>query len=114
MHETIVAQNLLVVISAETEKHNAKPLAAKISCGTLNAINDESLCFAFDAFAKGTPCEGMKLTIEHKPIQGKCKSCDLTFDVELGHPGCPKCGGENFELLPDAPFVLEEIEFQTE
>jgi hydrogenase nickel incorporation protein HypA/HybF len=114
MHELTIAQGLLDAISAETAKQNAKPLAAKISCGTLNAINDDSLCFAFEAFAKGTRCEGMKLTVEHKPIQGKCKNCNLTFDVELGRPRCPKCSGENFELLPDAPLVLEEIEFQTE
>ncbi len=114
MHETMVAQSLLATISDETAKQNAKPVAAKISCGTLNAINDEILCFAFEAIAKGTPCEGIRLEIEHKPIQGKCKNCDETFDFELCQPKCPKCGGEEFDILPDAPLILEEIEFETE
>jgi hydrogenase nickel incorporation protein HypA/HybF len=114
MHETMVAQNLLAVILEEAAKHNAKPKAAKISYGKLYVINDESLCFAFEAIAKETLCEGVKLEIEHKPIQGQCKNCNRRFDVELSSPRCPKCGGEDFQLLPDAPLMLEEIEFQTE
>ena len=114
MHETMVAQNLLVTISAEAAKQNAKPVNARISCGKLHAINDELLVFAFEAIAKGTDCEGMKLQIEQKPIRGLCKSCNRSFDVELHRMHCTQCGSEDFELLPDAPLVLEEIEFQTE
>jgi hydrogenase nickel incorporation protein HypA/HybF len=114
MHEMMVAESLLATISAEAAKQNAKPANARISCGTLNAINDEVLCFAFEAIAKGTPCEDMKLKIEHKPMQGRCKRCNESFDIELSNPGCPKCNGEDFELLPDAPLLLEEIELETE
>jgi len=114
MHETMVAQSLFLRISDEASKQDGKPIGAKISCGTLNAINDDSLIFAFEAIAKGTSCEGLKLEIEHKRIQGRCKNCDEGFDVEFSHPCCPKCNGEEFDLLPDAPLLLEEIEFETE
>jgi len=114
MHEALVAQNLLAAILEESAKRNVNPKAAKISYGKLYVINDESLCFAFEAISKGTLCEGVKLEIEHKPIQGRCKNCNKSFDVEFSCPRCPKCGGEDFELLPDAPLVLEEIEFQEE
>ena len=128
MHETMVAQSLLATISDEAVKHNAKPVSARISCGKLYAINDEALCFAFEAITKGTPCEGVKLEIEHKPIRGQCKKCNQSFEVELGspfcgtsqngnplsQPRCLKCGSEDFELLPDAPLMLEEIELQTD
>jgi len=114
MHEMMVAESLLAAISAEAEKQNAKPVNAGISCGMLNAINDEVLCFAFEAIAKGTDCEGMKLHIEYKPMRGRCKNCNESFDVELSHPICPKCSSGDFELLPDAPLLLEEIEFVTE
>ncbi len=114
MHETIVAESLLKTISTESKKQNAKPVSAKISCGMLNAVNDEILSFAFDAIAKDTPCEGMKLEIEHKPIQGKCRSCSEIFNFEICQPKCPKCESTEFDLLPDAPLILEEIEFETE
>ncbi len=114
MHETMVAESLLATISAESTKQNAKPVWAKISCGTLNTINDEILRFAFETIAKGTLCEGMRLEIEHKLIQCKCRNCGETFDFELCRPKCPKCESEEFDLLPDAPLMLEEIEFETE
>jgi hydrogenase nickel incorporation protein HypA/HybF len=82
MHEMMIAESLLAAILEEAKKQDAKPISAKISCGMLNPVNDEILCFAFEAAAKGTACEGMKLEIEHK-------------------------------AKPDAPLLLEEIEFET-
>ena len=114
MHEATVAQSLLVTISDEAEKYNARPIAARISCGTLAAINDEALHFAFEAIAKGTLCEDVRLEVEHKPLRARCRNCGESFEVDLSQPKCAKCGGEDFELLPDAPMVLEEIEFQTD
>lgn len=114
MHETMVAQSLMAIISEEAARQNGKPVVAKISCGTLNAVNDEVLCFAFEAVAKGTACEGVRLQIEHKPLQAQCKGCNHQFDVELSQPQCPKCSCGDFELLADAPLVLEEIDFQTD
>ncbi|HUT31227.1 MAG TPA: hydrogenase maturation nickel metallochaperone HypA [Sedimentisphaerales bacterium] len=114
MHEAMVAQSVLAAISSEAAKHRGRPIGAKISCGSLYAINDESLCFAFEALARGTPCEDVKLEIEHNPIQGRCKKCRQEFNVENSSAKCGRCGSEEFELLPDAPLLLEEIEFDTE
>lgn len=114
MHEGMVAHSLLTAISEEAEKYKAKPVSAKMSCGKLSAVNDEALGFAFEIIARGTVCEGLKLEIEHKPIQGKCKSCGHTFYLELESPKCSDCGSGEFALLPDAPLLLEEIEFQTD
>ena len=114
MHEGMVAHSLFETISEEAAKQNARPTAARISCGTLAAVNDEILCFAFEAVAGGTICEGMKIEVEHKPLQAKCRDCGRTFDVDFSRPKCPGCGGQGFDLLPDAPLILEQIEFQTD
>ena len=114
MHETVVAQNMVEAISKEAQKYGGRPVSAKISCGQLNAVNDEVLSFAFEALSAGTPCEGMTLRIEHKPIQAECKRCGGTFAVILSNVQCPDCQSDDFELLPDAPLVLEEIEFEKE
>ena len=112
MHETAVAQSLIEVISHEAEKRRARPIRAKMSCGQLNAVNDEVLSFAFEAAAQGTGCEGMNLQIEHKTLQAECLACSHGFAVDLADVRCPSCGAENFRLLPDAPLLLEEIEFE--
>lgn len=111
MHEMIVAQNLLEMIKIEAAKQNTQPVKAKISCGVLNCINDETLTFAFNAIAQNTPCEGMALEVIHKPISGCCRDCGLVFEIKNFSSKCSKCDSDNFELLPDAPLVLEEIEF---
>lgn len=112
MHEASIAQSLVEVILQEAETRDAKPTRAKISCGELNKVNDEVLSFAFEAVSMGTSCEGMTLQIEHKPLQAKCKSCGSVFAVDVSKIQCPDCHGGDFELLPDAPLILDEIEFE--
>ena len=114
MHEMSVAQNVFEVISDEASKQKAKPVGAKISCGRLYAINDELLRFAFEAITKGTSYEGMKLDIEHKPLLAQCKNCNREYKIEISSWKCPKCKSEDYKILPDAPLILEEIDFQTE
>ena len=112
MHEATIAQSILEAISAEAKKQKARPIAAKISCGVLSGINNETLCFAFEAISKDTICENLKLNIEQKPIKAKCKKCHVTFQFDLHESKCPKCRHDDFELLPDAPLLLEEITFE--
>jgi len=114
MHEAAIAQGIFDAIEKESRQQNAKPLSAKITCGLLNAVNDEVLQFAFDAISKDTICESTKLNTCHKPFLGQCKNCDEQFEVDISSPLCPGCGSDNFELLPDEPIMLQEIEFDTE
>lgn len=112
MHEMAMAQSLVDAISEEARKHGGRPVRAKMSCGVLNAVNDDVLSFAFEAVARGTPCEGTQLQIEHKPLRATCKACGRVFAVDLADVKCSSCGADNFELLPDAPLLLEQIEFE--
>jgi len=112
MHEASIAQSVFEAISAEAKKQKGRPVAAKISCGAFGGVNNEALIFAFEVISKDSICEGLKLNIEQKPIQAKCKNCDYTFVFDLHKPICPKCQCEDFDLLPDAPLLLEEIEFE--
>ncbi len=112
MHETMVAQGILSAVSAQAVKLDAKPVSAKISCGQLNPINDEILCFAFEVAAKGTVCEGVKLEVVHIPLTATCKRCGKKFDFDIYSPACVDCGSEDFEIASDAPLLLEEIEFE--
>jgi len=112
MHETMVAQSLLAAIKDEAKKLDARPIKARISCGQLNPINDEALSFAFEMAAAGTVCEKMALEIVHVPLSAVCRKCNKSFDIDVRSPVCPQCGGNDFEIQPDAPLLLEEIEFE--
>ncbi len=112
MHESMVAQSLLNTICAEAAKQNGRPILAKVSCGTFNALNDDILGMAFEAISKGTVCEETRLEIKHKPIRAKCRHCQAEFDFQIANPTCGQCNSDKFELLPDAPLLLDEIEFE--
>jgi hydrogenase nickel insertion protein HypA len=114
MHETMIAQSLLKAIIKEAEKPNAKPLSATVSCSLFDAVNDETLSFAFDVIAMKSVCEGMELKIEHKLLRGQCKKCNETCEFEHSNPACSKCGSLLLDLLPQPPLTLEQIEFELE
>lgn len=112
MHETMIAQSIVETIAREAQERKLRPVRARISCGQLNPINDGVMNFAFDLAAKGTACEGVRLEVRHVPLQATCKSCGRTFDFDIYSPVCTGCGGADFDLQPDAPLLLEEIEFE--
>jgi hydrogenase nickel incorporation protein HypA/HybF len=112
MHETAVAESILNTIIEQAEQVNAKPLSAVISCGQFNALNDEVMGFAFETAAAGTVCEGMTLEIRHVPLRAKCKQCDVVFEFDVYKPACSQCESMEFAFEPDAPLLLETIEFE--
>ncbi len=112
MHETMVARSILSAILAKAAELDAKPISAKISCGQLNPINDETLNFAFEAASAGSVCEKMKLEVVHIPMNATCKKCGKSFDFDIYSPACADCGSQEFAIAPDAPLLLEEIEFE--
>jgi hydrogenase nickel incorporation protein HypA/HybF len=112
MHETAVAESILKTIIEQAEQVNARPVSAVISCGQFNTLNDEVMSFAFECASAGTVCEGMKLQIKHIPLRATCNQCQKTFEFDVFKPQCPKCESEKYDFLPDAPLLLETIEFE--
>ena len=112
MHETAVAESILRTIIAEADKAGAKPVSAIISCGQFNAINDEVMGFAFETAAAGTVCESMTLNIKHIPLRATCKKCKVVFEFDVYKPACSQCESTKFDFEPDAPLLLETIEFE--
>ena len=114
MHETAVAQSIVQSIIAEADKLGCRPIRARISCGQFNALNDEVMQFAFDVAAQDTVCRGMTLEIRHVPLQAACNDCGRAFDFDVYSACCPDCASTEFGFAPDAPLLLEEIEFEDE
>ncbi|MHC4555323.1 MAG: hydrogenase maturation nickel metallochaperone HypA/HybF [Planctomycetota bacterium] len=112
MHETAVAESILHTIIEQAEQVNAKPISAIISCGQFNTLNDEVMGFAFETAAAGTVCESMTLNIKHVPLRATCKKCKILFDFDVYNPACSQCESMEFDFEPDAPLLLETIEFE--
>jgi hydrogenase nickel incorporation protein HypA/HybF len=113
MHEMAVAESILHTILEQAEKLGpVRPVAARISCGQFNTLNDEAMHFAFESISEGTPCEGMRLEIRHIPLQATCRQCQTTFAFDVYRPHCPECDSDDYTFEPDAPLLLEDIEFE--
>lgn len=112
MHETAVAESILRTIIEQAEQVNARPFSAVISCGQFNTLNDEVMNFAFECASAGTVCEGMTLKIKHIPLRATCKECQTTFIFDVYQPHCPQCESSEYYFQPDAPLLLETIEFE--
>lgn len=111
MHEAMVAENVLESILETANTQKGKPVRAVVSCGQINAINDEAMDFAFEAAAAGTICEELKLEVRHLPLKATCRLCGCEFEFDLYDPQCSRCGESDFAIGDDAPLLLEEIEF---
>ncbi len=112
MHETMVAESILRAITEQAEKVGTRPISAVISCGQFNTLNDEIMRFAFETAAAGTVCEGMRLKIRHIPLRAACRKCNTVFEFDVYKPNCTQCGSQESQIQPDAPLLLEEIEFE--
>lgn len=113
MHETAVAESIVQIIIQQSQLYpNTKPVRARISCGQFNRLNDEMMQEAFAALSRGTCCEGMRLEIRHIPLQARCEQCQTTFEYDIKEPFCPQCNSDDYQFLPDAPLLLEELEFE--
>ncbi len=112
MHESAVAQNVVDTILAEAENRPGRVTRVLISCGQINALNNEIMQFAFAAATADTICQGAKLEIKYMPLKAVCRDCSSEFELDLYNPQCPKCGKSDFALGEDAPLLLEEIEFE--
>lgn len=113
MHEMAVAESVLhTILEHARQLGDARPVSARISCGQFNALNDEAMQFAFETIAEGTPCQGMRLEIRHIPLQAACTQCGTTFAFDVYHPACTSCRSAEYAFEPDAPLLLEDIEFE--
>jgi hydrogenase nickel incorporation protein HypA/HybF len=113
MHEATIAESLIQSIIAASAEHSDKRIVRVVmSCGQINAINDEAMKFAFEAVAENTICEGAILEIKHTPLKSQCRRCKLEFDFDFYSPHCPDCSSTDIAIDADAPLLLEEIEFE--
>lgn len=111
MHEASIAQNLLEIIENTAEQNNAtKVNKAFVTIGKLQAIEKDSLLFAFDALKEGTISNDAELIIDIIPITGFCHDCKSTSEYDAYIFSCNQCNSNNVELKTGEELKITEIE----
>jgi hydrogenase nickel incorporation protein HypA/HybF len=110
MHEVSVAQRMLgIALSAAKQNGGGKVVAAKLLLGELTCVEPETLRFAFEIAARGTPAEGCRLEIVRVPARLRCRSCASEHQGEMLDP-CPVCQALGSEVLQGRELRLDSID----
>ena len=108
VHELSLMTQLLHVAASTAE--GAPVCALRVRVGPLSGVVIDSLRFAFEALASGTPAEGARLDIEESAPSFHCPRCHSTYEAPLGSYQCPACGSAEGELTGGNEFELLSIE----
>lgn len=110
MHELSVVIEIIKTVE-NFARHNGltKIDTLVLQIGELSSMIPKYIEACYPAAVEGTLLQDTKLKIEVLPGNGICKDCQKVFNL-LEHQGkCPKCGGENWDMLGGKEFMIKEI-----
>jgi len=113
MHELGIANSVLEAAEAAVACHpGAVPLKVAVRVGEMAGIDPGALAFSFEALTAGTPWQNVKLEIENRPREHRCKGCGATFRVVDYNFICPACGGSRNECVSGDELELLYLEME--
>jgi hydrogenase nickel incorporation protein HypA/HybF len=93
MHEFSIAQNILEVVHRTASEAGAARVArVRLKVGVFTSIHVDSLRFALEVLARGTPSEGCALEVEDVPMTVRCGACGQESRAPEILAECPACG----------------------
>lgn len=100
MHETGIAQSILEIAIKTALENGAKKINnVAVKVGKMNAIDEASLRFAFDALKAETIAENATFEYIDIPLTGKCEECGYESELEGYFVLCPKCSSGRVSIL---------------
>ena len=113
MHEMSLMGGVFEAIEATLAHHNVKKVTLiKLKIGKLTNAEPDALQMAFEAYGKGTVCEGAELQIELLPVKGKCRKCSEEFMIPGLLFSCPKCQHFEIDIIQGEELLLESLEVE--
>jgi hydrogenase nickel incorporation protein HypA/HybF len=110
MHEMSIAQSLFEILKEEMIKNNARTLrSVRLRIGQLSAVVPESLSFCFQVMTEGTEMEGAELLMDIIPLEGKCRACSKSFEIEDYAFKCPHCSSPEIDTISGQDLSIVEM-----
>jgi len=112
MHEVALAERMVrIALEAAAGNGGGRVTSARLLLGALSGAEPETLRFAFEIAARGTPAEGCALDVVRVPAKLKCRTCSAEHEGELLEP-CPNCRSMGFEVLQGRELRIESIDLE--
>ena len=113
MHELGIANSVLEAVQVEADlRPGAVPVKVGVRVGELAGIDPDALAFGFEALVAGTRWQTLKLEIETRPREHRCRECGATFRVVDYCFVCPGCGGLRTECIGGDELELAYLEME--
>ena len=113
VHEMSLMGGVFEAIDSALVLHSVKKVTlVKLKIGQLTNAEPEALSLAFEAYSKGTRCEGAELVVEIILVRGRCKLCGEEFPVQGLFFFCPSCKHPGIEVTQGEELVLESLEVE--
>lgn len=110
MHELgIMIEVVKTVESFALKNHVSKIDTLVLQIGELSPVVPRYIQECYPAAVDGTLLQHTKLKIEILPGNGICKQCNKVFNIFENNKKCPKCGGNDWEILCGKEFMIKEI-----
>ena len=107
MHELSITQS---VVDAVCQRAAGRPVhSVKVRVGALTAVVPEAMRFCFDLVVEGTPAEGARLDIEHRPGAARCRTCGGEFALPDLILLCP-CGSADVDVTAGRELQILSME----
>jgi len=92
MHELTLAAEITELAVAEAEKqHAVAVLEITLEIGVLSGVDADALDFALSLAVKNTTMEHAVVKIIQTGGIGRCKPCNLSFEMTEIWTPCPEC-----------------------
>ena len=113
MHELSIAESLIELVCEHARREGATRIRAiDLRLGELSGFR-RALYFCFEAVARGTACEGARLTIEEVPLTLHCGHCDAVVRPRARYSfRCPTCGMPTSEVVTGREMQVVSIELE--
>ncbi len=111
MHEASVMNRIVSIATRYARKGGARKVTKLVlQIGQMSDVIPDALRLVYPMCTENTMLEGVTMEIEPLPAMGKCKQCEHVYNLLEHEFKCPKCSGEQWELLSGRELLIKELE----
>jgi len=114
MHELSIVEALIDQVGRELRRAGepGPVVRVELSIGRFSGFHGDSVRFAFDLLAPGTPMENAEIVIQEPKAVCHCHACDVRTKIDDLVVQCPRCGSAEITIEGGRELLLQSIEVE--
>lgn len=107
MHEMAITQSVVDAVCEHAAGRRVH--SVKLEVGALCAVVPDAMTFCFELATEGTTAEGASLEVDMRPGEGRCRTCDTSFELNDLILLCP-CGSADVDVVAGRDLKILSME----